>query len=147
MPGAWCLLPDFDMMRRSRQSAAAEFSSPQARHCGLRCTPQLHHLLGKTVVHTQASDQRGEPMPRISFAVSIAIMDPITPGTAPNTPASAQSGRAGWRWLGEPGTGSTVRGRSITVHLPFPAEDRSVNHRDAQLKRSVVDQVSRGEVV
>ena len=89
------------------------------------------------------------PMPRISFSTSVACSVPITPVTAPSTPASLQVGTsAGRRRFGIQAAVARAAGVRLEHRkLALEAQHRGRHQRAARQHAGVGHQKARGEIV
>ena len=90
----------------------------------------------------------GSPMPRMSLIASVAWITPISPGSTPSTPPSAQLGTSpgGGGSRIEAAIARAVLGREHR-RLSVEAEDAAVHVRLPEQHAGVVHQVARREVV
>ena len=89
----------------------------------------------------------GSPMPSSSFSTSLAWMSPMSPGSTPSTPASAQEG-ASLRAAATDETAVTgADARKQGGRLTLEAIDASVNQGNALQYAGIVEQVAGGKVV
>ena len=87
-------------------------------------------------------------MPSATFSASVAWIEPMTPGSTPSTPPSAQLGASSRRRrLREQAAVARALMRLEDGDLALEAVDRAVDDRDVVPDRRVVQQVARREVV